>query len=124
MHALRSVAPEVASAPAVIDEPHLSRMTMGDRDLEREVLELFLRQSVLMIERIETAERKLAAAAAHTLKGSARGIGAWRVAAAAEMVEAAVAGADTAQAFDDAVVALRSASLEASAAICRRLDRR
>jgi HPt (histidine-containing phosphotransfer) domain-containing protein len=124
MHALRSVAPELAAAPAVIDEPHLSRMTMGDRDLEREVLELFLRQSVLMIERIETAEPKLAAAAAHTLKGSARGIGAWRVATAAESVEEAAAGAVASPAFDEAIVALRTASLEASAAICRRLGRR
>jgi len=31
-------------------------------------------------------------AVAHTLKGSARGVGAWRVAAAAEAVEVAAAG--------------------------------
>ena len=34
--------------------------------------------------------------AAHTLKGSARAIGAWRVAAAAEAVEAATQAADLA----------------------------
>ena len=66
----------------VIDDDHLSRMTLGDRRLEREVLEIFVRQTVIMLERIAGAEPALAAAAAHTLTGSARGIGAWRVARA------------------------------------------
>ena len=61
---------------AVIDDDHLSRMTLGDRRLEREVLEIFVRQTVIMLERIAGAEPALAAAAAHTLTGSARGIGA------------------------------------------------
>ncbi len=66
----------------------------------------------------------MAAAAAHTLKGSARGIGAWRVARAAELVENAAIGegAESAkEAMDDAVTELKSASLEASAAIGSRL---
>jgi hypothetical protein len=70
-----------------IDETHFSRMTLGDRRLEREVLEIFLRQNVIMLERIAGAEPAVAAAAAHTLLGSARGIGAWRVARAAERLE-------------------------------------
>ncbi len=69
---------------SAIDEDHLGRMTLGDRRLEREVLELFLRQTTIMLSRIADADPPLAAAAAHTLKGSARGIGAWRVARAAE----------------------------------------
>ena len=52
-------------------------MTLGDRRLEREVLEIFVRQTVIMLERIAGAEPALAAAAAHTLTGSARGIGVW-----------------------------------------------
>src|ERR1700734_3934657 len=75
--------------PTVIDDTHLERMTLGDRRLEREVLELFVRQTTIMLGRIVGAEPALAAAAAHTLKGSARGIGAWRVARAAELVERA-----------------------------------
>src|SRR5579863_8564704 len=71
----------------VIDQNHLGRMTLGDRRLEREVLELFLRQTMIMLNRIVNADPPLAAAAAHTLKGSARGIGAWRVARAAEFLE-------------------------------------
>lgn len=118
---------------SAIDESHLDRMTLGDRGLEREVLELFLRQTAIMIERIMGAEPPVAAAAAHTLKGSARGIGAWRVASAAETLEraagqGAIDGAtdkgamagDTA-ALEDAIAELKAASLEAGAAIATRL---
>jgi HPt (histidine-containing phosphotransfer) domain-containing protein len=112
--------------PNAIDEEHLGRMTLGDRRLEREVLELFLRQSTIMLDRIVGAERPLAAAAAHTLKGSARGIGAWRVARAAELLEQAAGaeGGDAAgSSLDHAVEELKAASLEASAAIGTHLTR-
>jgi HPt (histidine-containing phosphotransfer) domain-containing protein len=105
----------------VIDENHLARMTLGDRRLEREVLELFLRQSTIMLDRIVGADRPLAAAAAHTLKGSARGIGAWRVARAAELLEQAAGRERAAPDLDEAVAELKAASLEASAAIGTRL---
>jgi HPt (histidine-containing phosphotransfer) domain-containing protein len=108
--------------PTVIDETHLERMTLGDRLLEREVLELFVRQTTIMLGRIVDADPAMAAASAHTLKGSARGIGAWRVARAAELVESAVAGEGGAAAMDEAVTELKSASLEASAAIGARLN--
>ena len=75
-----------------LDEHHLRQMTLGDQGLEREVLEVFARQTLLMMKRIACAEPAHAAAAAHTLKGSARGLGAWRVAEAAEQVERAAAG--------------------------------
>jgi HPt (histidine-containing phosphotransfer) domain-containing protein len=107
--------------PTVIDETHLERMTLGDRRLEREVLELFVRQTTIMLGRIVGADPALAAAAAHTLKGSARGIGAWRVARAAELVENA-ASEGSAAAMEEAVTELKSASLEASAAIGARLS--
>jgi len=121
MQALRSQAePDRRCSP--IDEAHLERMTLGDRSLEHEVLELFLRQSALMLDRIASAEPRIAAAAAHTLKGSARGIGAWRVADAAACVESAAAGEGAAPAMSDAIASLKAASLEASAAICARLS--
>jgi HPt (histidine-containing phosphotransfer) domain-containing protein len=106
---------------AVIDDEHLSRMTLGDRRLEREVLEIFVRQSVIMLERIAGAEPALAAAAAHTLTGSARGIGAWRVARAAEHLERVANGKSGATALDEAVEELKGATVEASAAIAARL---
>jgi HPt (histidine-containing phosphotransfer) domain-containing protein len=119
-----SAAAESTERPAVIDEVHLGRMTLGDRRLEREVLELFLRQSTIMLHRIAGADRPLAAAAAHTLKGSARGIGAWRVARAAELLEQAAGSEGSGNAgpgLDHAVEELKAASLEAGAAIGTRL---
>ena len=108
--------------PSVIDEDHLGRMTLGDRSLEREVLEIFVRQTTIMLTRIAGAQPALAAAAAHTLTGSARGIGAWRVARAAERLEHA-AGADRGEAdVGEAIAELKAAALEASAAIGARLD--
>ena len=106
---------------AVIDEDHLGRMTLGDRRLEREVLEIFVRQTVIMLERIAGAEPALAAATAHTLSGSARGIGAWRVARAAEHLERVASGKSGAAALDEAVEELKSATRQASAAIAARL---
>ncbi|MGA2892117.1 MAG: Hpt domain-containing protein [Xanthobacteraceae bacterium] len=107
--------------PTVIDAGHLERMTLGDRRLEREVLELFVRQTTIMLNRIVGAEPALAAAAAHTLKGSARGIGAWRVARAAELLEQAAGPVGGEDDVAEAVTELKAASLEASAAIGARL---
>ena len=79
-----------SSVPAnrPIDLVHLARQTLGDASLEREVLELFLRQSRALTLRIrEAADPKLKRDLAHTLKGSAKAIGAWHVAQAAEGVE-------------------------------------
>ncbi len=104
----------------IIDEDHLGRMTLGDRSLEREVLQIFARQTTLMLERISAAKPACAAAAAHTLKGSARGIGAWCVAQAAERLEQAVAG-DDASAMTDAIAELEVASAEVRAVIGARL---
>src|SRR5437879_13783748 len=82
-------APTLASIERPIDLVHLARTTLGDRSLEREVLQLFDRQATLLIERMRAAAPGSTLALAHTLKGSARGIGAWRVARAAEAVELA-----------------------------------
>ena len=114
-----SAAADSERKPSVIDANHLERMTPGDRPLEREVLELFVRQTTILLTRIAGAEPPTAAAAAHTLKGSARGIGAWRVARAAELLEQAAGGA--VDEYEDAIAELRAASLEASAAIGTRL---
>jgi HPt (histidine-containing phosphotransfer) domain-containing protein len=107
-------APETA-----LDLNHLSRMTHGDRQLEREVLELFDRQAATMADRLRGAGAELAVSCAHTLKGSARGIGAWRLARAAEQVErAAAAGVPD---VAPAMAQLLSAVDEARSAIARRL---
>lgn len=71
-----------------VDLVHLARHTLGNRDLEQEVLRLFVRQSVVFLDRMKgAADSEQRAYAAHTIKGSARGIGAWQVAECAEAVE-------------------------------------
>lgn len=81
--------PEGGKASRPVDLVHLSRYTLGERELEREVLELFCTQSVIYIERLRAARSdKDWHDAAHSLKGSATAIGAWRTAAAAERAEA------------------------------------
>ncbi len=61
-------------------------MTLGERELEREVLTLFAQQSTDLLARLEKLPRE-GASLAHTLKGSARGIGAFAVAQAADDLE-------------------------------------
>jgi HPt (histidine-containing phosphotransfer) domain-containing protein len=97
-------------------------MTLGDQRLEREVLEIFVRQTVIMLDRIAGAEPALAAATAHTLMGSARGIGAWRVARAAQRLEHAATVQAGEAALEVAVAQLKAATVEASQAIGARLD--
>ena len=72
-----------------IDRVHLSRMTLGERSLEREVLAMFARQAEMLLPRICARCRRRPRRSAHTLKGSALGIGAFKVARAAEAVEQA-----------------------------------
>ena len=87
-------APPLSPAERPIDLEHLSRMTLGDRALEREVLALFDRQAEMLIVKMQDASVTVVSAYAHTLKGSARGIGAFAVARAAEAVETAANTSD------------------------------
>lgn len=84
-------APHAARETAAIDHAHLRRFTMGDLQLENEVLHLFageLPRTLASLQAATTAKDwKIAA---HTLKGSARTVGAWRVAAAAVDAERAI----------------------------------
>jgi HPt (histidine-containing phosphotransfer) domain-containing protein len=104
----------------ILDEDHLVRMTLGDRMLEREALAIFVRQNALMLGRIADAGPARVAEMAHTLLGSARGIGAWRVAQAAERLERA-SGGPSEESLSRAIADLEAASLEASAFIAARL---
>ncbi|MGA7583365.1 MAG: Hpt domain-containing protein [Pseudolabrys sp.] len=63
---------------AVLDRAHLTRMTFNDPSLEQEVLQLFERQAELLMVRIRKSAPAAIATLAHTLKGSAVGIGADR----------------------------------------------
>jgi HPt (histidine-containing phosphotransfer) domain-containing protein len=113
--------PPLAPDDGPIDSAHLDRMTLGDASLEREVLAMFSGHAVGLIDRLakssaaKSSETKSqeALALAHTLKGSARAIGAFRVADAAEGLEAAIRhGDDPARALarlKDAVAEARTA---------------
>ena len=71
-----------------VDMAHLARYTLGDAALEREVFELFCTQSVSYLDQLRAAtSHKAWYQAAHALKGSARAVGAWRLARAAEYIE-------------------------------------
>jgi len=94
-----------------IDLVHLARMTQGERSLEREVLQLFDRQAMLLLARLQAAPAEAVPSLAHTLKGSARAIGAAQVARAAEAVE--IAGAADRAGFTRALRALHDATEEA-----------
>lgn len=63
-----------------IDLAHLSRQTMGDRELEREVLKLFVQQALAVRDTIAAAQPRDRLPSAHALKGSAKGVGATRIA--------------------------------------------
>ncbi|WP_119391268.1 Hpt domain-containing protein [Taklimakanibacter lacteus] len=74
--------------PAIFDRAHLRQYTSGDENLERELLGLFLGQFTPIRTQLHAAAKaddwKLAA---HTLKGSARSIGAPQIGAVAEKLE-------------------------------------
>jgi HPt (histidine-containing phosphotransfer) domain-containing protein len=112
-----------APVEAAIDLAHLARMTLGERDLEAEVLALFDRQAAVLLAHMRDCAPAAVAAFAHTLKGSARGIGAWRIAAAADAVEKN-AIARNAGGVAGAVARLAAAVEEAKAVIADRLQPR
>lgn len=100
-----------------VDLAHLGRYTMGNRALELEVLDLFVQQAPLTIERLRQAKaEKPWREAAHTLKGSARAVGAWRLADAAAGGER-IAGWMEPEAAKSAVAAIEAAYAEVHAFI-------
>ncbi|RJF76572.1 Hpt domain-containing protein [Rhodopseudomonas palustris] len=113
----------MASPPLVpefaIDEAHLERMTLGDVALEREVLRMFSAQAASVVALLASWPAD-AAALAHTLKGSARAIGAFAVAdAAGDLEDALRQGADAAE-----LLAVLEAAVDlARGAIADRLER-
>ena len=104
--------PPLAPDDGPIDTEHLQRMTLGDAGLEREVLAMFAGQATRVMHELAapSSDRR---ALVHTLKGSARAIGAFRVAEAAEFLEAVLQqGDDPSEALDeltDAVAGARTA---------------
>lgn len=77
----------------ILDLNHLRRQTAGDGELEQELLSLFEAQCARLRPLIGNPGPHLQRAdAAHTLKGSARAIGAWRLGSVADQLETAFRG--------------------------------
>lgn len=92
--------PPLVPDEAPLDLKHLSRMTLGEQSLEREVLAMFAAQAKDITGRLAVAPAN-AAELAHTLKGSARSVGAFRLADALEAYEVDLAtGIETAAALE------------------------
>jgi hypothetical protein len=98
----------VEEGEALLDVAHLARQTQGDLALEREVLTLFMRLSVTQFVRLgearDDAERRQVA---HSLLGSALGIGAFSVADRARTIERA-------ETIDQAMVDALGAAIQAT----------
>ena len=82
-----------------VDLAHLARYTGGDSAVNREILELFMRQSSALLAQLAAArDGKTWHDIAHSLKGAARGIGAFAladIAAEAEPLDPATQRART-----------------------------
>lgn len=106
-----------ASTGEPIDRRYLARFTLGNRALEREVLELFAGQMPRYVEQLNAAANaKEWVLAAHTIKGSALAVGARRLARLAQMAERLDVEANPANSRTmrrDAVDAVAAASDEA-----------
>lgn len=81
--------------PDAIDFEHLSRYTMGNAELEQEILQLFCNQCHDYVATLKTSleDPENWKQATHALKGSSRGVGAWRVAAETSVAELLVGDA-------------------------------
>jgi HPt (histidine-containing phosphotransfer) domain-containing protein len=79
--------PSVPSTTRALDLVHLARQTGGDRGLENEILHMFRQQIGLCASQLRLTsgrERKLIA---HTIKGSARAVGAFGLSRIAAQIE-------------------------------------
>jgi len=109
--------PEVRPDSGPFDQAHLDHMTHGDRALAREVLRLFDSQAERQLEALASAaDAKARADAAHTLKGAARGVGAFAVARTAEDVEVCAKDKDEI-AFASSLARLKARVAEARLAL-------
>ncbi len=111
--------PPLAPDDGPIDMDHLQRMTLGDARLEREVLTMFSAQAAGLIGSLAALPAD-AGALVHTLKGSARAVGAFAVADAAGHLEAAVLrGHDPSEALSDLNEAIVQARMAIDAILRR-----
>ena len=82
---------EDISNPVLLDREHLSEISMGDEDFEKEIIGDFLASLPelldLMVQGTAAKDAESVAQAAHSLKGSCRSLGADRVAGVCQDLE-------------------------------------
>ena len=82
---------EDTSGPIVLDREHLSEISMGDEDFEKEIIGDFLASVPelldLMAQGMDANDAESVAQAAHSMKGSCRALGADRVAGVCQDLE-------------------------------------
>jgi HPt (histidine-containing phosphotransfer) domain-containing protein len=76
-----------ATESPVFDQPHLAHYTMQNADLEREIIDLFLAQLPDLYAKLKDGVEWVLYT--HTLKGSARAVGATQIAEVAAALETA-----------------------------------
>jgi HPt (histidine-containing phosphotransfer) domain-containing protein len=107
----RAAPPPAAVGMGPIDRTHLARYTGGDQSLEHEILDLFVGQIPATIHALKCAQTDRDwHLFAHTLKGSGRAVGAWRLADLAVQAEALLGNRDP------STVAVLIGEIEAAAA--------
>ena len=97
----------VPSTNRPLDLVHLARQTGGDRTLENEILQLFRQQIGLCAAQLKMTsgrERKLIA---HTIKGSARAVGAFGLSRIAAQIEDAPSDSKLISAVETEVARIR-----------------
>lgn len=78
----------------IIDMDHLNKYVMGDDALRDEILEIFVEQINLMLSQFDVQQSDESwTLTAHTLKGAARGVGAWSIGELCEKAEALIGAA-------------------------------
>jgi FOG: HPt domain len=102
-------APEAGQQPRPsggrpVDLVHLARQTGGDKALETEVLALFARQARQAVCQIGSLDKDARVRLAHTILGSAKGVGAFEVARCAEELEKKPTNAAALAAFAQSIV--------------------
>lgn len=100
-----------------LDLTHFARQTLGDRMLQREILELFREHLGTCLGQLDAAPTpKDWRDSAHGLKGTARNVGAWGIGRLAEQAER-LTGEDQADARSAALLELRQAAVAIEARI-------
>lgn len=122
-----------ADGMPAIDLVHLSRQTLGDRELETELLTLFAQQAAAILDALRGARQgsdmgsQKPADLLHMLCGSARAVGCWDVAAQAQDFEQDLRHGThegRTASFDHGLHALAARIARASAAIADLLGER